>query len=75
MYKIMYKKFEGRLSRRHLNAGLRSSPFRISSRRQRFVRQVHAMRMGPAACAWTARREWVPAALEVSVRGNTWLTD
>ena len=29
MYKIMYKKFEGRVSRRPLNAGLRSSPSRI----------------------------------------------
>ena len=44
------QKFEGRVSRRPLNAGLRSSPFRISSRRQRFVRQVHATRVGPAAC-------------------------
>src|SRR6516225_3096067 len=47
MYKIMYKKFEGRVRRRPLNAGLRSSPSRISSRRQRFVRQVHATRVGP----------------------------
>ena len=29
MYKIMYKKFEGRVSRRPPNAGLRSSPSRI----------------------------------------------
>ena len=54
MYKIMYKKFEGRVRHRPLNAGLRSSPSRIqdtpgASRRQRY-QQLDAMRVGPAAC-------------------------
>jgi len=46
MYKIMYKKFEGRVSRRPLNAGLRS-------RRQRFSA---GRRDAGGACACTARR-------------------
>src|SRR5215469_3756697 len=41
------QQFEGRVRRGPLNAGLRSSPSRISSRRQRFVRQVHATHVDP----------------------------
>jgi len=41
------KNLKARVRRRPLNAGLRSSPSHISSRRQRFVRQVHATRVGP----------------------------
>jgi hypothetical protein len=53
MYKIMYKKFEGRVSRRSLNAGLRSSPSRIQDSIRELPdgnvsRQVDAMRVGPA---------------------------
>src|SRR6516225_10495012 len=53
MYKIMYKKFEGRVSRRPLNAGLRSSPSRIQDSIRELPdgnvsRQVDAMRVGPA---------------------------
>src|SRR5215467_874247 len=61
MYKIMYKKFEGRVRRGPLNAGMRSSPSRIQDSIRELPdgnvsRQVDAMRMGPAACACTARR-------------------
>ena len=41
------QQFEGRVRRRPLNAGLLSSPFRIASRRQRFVGR-------------STRRGWVP---------------
>src|SRR6516165_6678582 len=55
MYKIMYKKFEGRVSRRPLNAGLRSSPSRIQHSIRELTdgnvsRQVDATRVGRAAC-------------------------
>jgi hypothetical protein len=52
VYKIMYK-IECRVSRRPLNAGLRSSPSRIQDSIRELPdgnvsRQVHAMRVGPA---------------------------
>ena len=61
------QQFEGRVRRRPLNAGLRSSPFRISSRRQRFVRQVHATRVGPAACVQRNAALRIPRACFSSV--------
>ena len=45
MYKIMYKKFEGRVSSRPLNAMLRSSPSRYRTASGSF--QVDAMRVSP----------------------------
>src|SRR6516162_11776367 len=51
MYKIMYKKFEGRLSRRHLNTGLRSSPFPIDLGSQ----SRHLKRIGYCELSGTKR--------------------
>lgn len=59
MYKIVYNKFEGRLTSRLLNAALRSLPSRIQERSRELLdsnvcQQVHATGVGPAACACTA---------------------
>jgi len=59
------QEFEGRVSRRPLNAGLRSSPSRIQDSIRELPdgnvsRRVDAMWVCPAACACIERRGWVP---------------